>query len=222
VVNEVQRLITAGQIQPGMRLPPERQLCEQFGVSRTVVREAVRILVTKGLLETRPGIGTTACSLTSQQLTRPLSILMQAHQQKITLDHLHQVRKILEVEIARLAALQANEEDLARLGEIVQSMQEVQGEARQFALLDGEFHQALAATTHNPLLALLLDSIHDLMWDVRLMVQQHPDLAQTVIPDHQRILESIASRQPQAASQAMQEHLDHARLIQERFLAEEK
>jgi GntR family transcriptional repressor for pyruvate dehydrogenase complex len=101
-------------------------------------------------------------------------------------------------------------------------MQAAQDDPHQFALKDSEFHQALAATTHNPLLALLLDSIRDLMWDVRLMVQQYPDLAQTVIPDHMRIVESIAEGDSQSASQAMQEHLEHARLIQERFLAEAK
>jgi DNA-binding FadR family transcriptional regulator len=92
VVNEIQGLIVEGKLQPGMKLPPEREFADQIGVSRTVVREAVHVLVTKGLLETRPGVGTTVRQVTREQVVEPLGLLLQAHD--VSIDNLHQVRSI--------------------------------------------------------------------------------------------------------------------------------
>src|SRR6266498_3321909 len=103
VVNEIQGQILEGRLTPGMKLPPERELCEQMGVSRTALREGVRMLVSRGLLVTRPGVGTTVHQLTSDHITQPLSIIL-TQAGPINPDHLNQVRQILEVEIAQLAA----------------------------------------------------------------------------------------------------------------------
>ena len=108
VVDQIEKLIAAGVLVPSMRLPSEREFGEQLGVSRTVVREAVHILVTKGLLESRQGIGTIVREVTQDQVTETFSWYLQST--KATAEHLHEVRSILEVEIARLAASQASEE----------------------------------------------------------------------------------------------------------------
>ncbi|GAB4538988.1 MAG: FadR/GntR family transcriptional regulator [Anaerolineae bacterium] len=221
VVNEIQRVIVGGQLKPGMRLLPERELADQLGVSRTVVREAVRILVAKGLLETKPGVGTIVRQVTSDQIVEPLSLLLQTQKGGISIDHLHQVRRMLEVEIAGLAAEQATEEDITELKEILDMMEAVTDVPEAFAARDADFHQGLAKTTHNPLLIILLDSIRDLMQEVRLMVTRHPDLREKVMPDHRRILERVASKDPAGARQAMEEHLEHARRFQEELLSAE-
>src|SRR3990172_4915905 len=78
VVEEIQRVIVNGHLELGMKLPPERELAEELGVSRTVIREAVRILVAKGLLETRPGVGTIVRQVNRDQIVGPLSLLLQA------------------------------------------------------------------------------------------------------------------------------------------------
>ena len=98
VVADIQDLIIQGKLAVGAKLPPERELAELFGVSRTVIREAVRILVTKGLLESKHGIGTMVRQGTRDQLVEPLGWLLQRND--VTLDDLHEVRTILEVEIA--------------------------------------------------------------------------------------------------------------------------
>jgi GntR family transcriptional repressor for pyruvate dehydrogenase complex len=199
-------------------LPPERELAEQIGVSRTVIREAVQVLVTKGLLETRHGVGTLVCQVSNNQFYESFNLFLLTH--GVTLDDLHHVRSILEVENARLAALQATEADLARLRQILAEMEQVKADAQAFADKDAEFHTALAKTSHNPLMIILLDSIREPMQEIRLSVSQYSDLFATVMPDHSLIIEQIAARNAQGACQAMQAHLDHARAIQEKFLAQ--
>jgi GntR family transcriptional repressor for pyruvate dehydrogenase complex len=221
VVGEIQRVIVDGQLEPGMKLPPERELAYELGVSRTVIREAVRILVAKGLLETRPGVGTLVRQVGRDQIVEPLSLLLQSQEGGISLDHLHQVRQILEVEIAGLAAVQATEEDIARLKQIVNRMEAAAGVPESFAALDGDFHQALARTTRNPLLVLLLDSIRDVMQAVRLRVNRHPGLYERVMRDHTQIVERVAAKDARGARQAMREHLEHARDIQHAVLQHE-
>jgi DNA-binding FadR family transcriptional regulator len=220
VVEAIQEQITQGTLKTGDMLPPERELCEQLGVSRTALREAVRMLVSKGLLETRPGVGTIVCQLTSNHVLEPLSILVQTSNGGITLDHLHEVRKILEVENARQAAEKASPEDIERIHVILRHMEVVQGVGEQFAALDSEFHRLIAEMTHNPLLLLLLDTMRDLISEVRAKVWQYQNLAQVVIPDHQQIAQFIAAHQADEAAQAMQDHLEHAREIQYKVLEE--
>jgi GntR family transcriptional repressor for pyruvate dehydrogenase complex len=221
VVDEIQRVIVSGQLKPGMKLLPERELAEELGVSRTVIREAVRILVAKGLLETKPGVGTIVRQVTSDQIVEPLSLLLRAQEEDISIAHLHQVRRMLEVEIAGLAALQATEEDITKLEEILAKLESVTDIPESFAAKDADYHRELARTTHNPLLIILLDSIRDLMQEVRLLVTRHPDLREKVMPDHRRILERVAARDPEGARQAMEEHLDHALRFQEELLKAE-
>jgi DNA-binding FadR family transcriptional regulator len=222
VVNEIQRVIVSGQLQPGMKLLPERELADQLGVSRTVIREAVRILVAKGLLETKPGVGTIVRQVTRDQIVEPLSLLLQTQKGGVSIEHLHQVRRMLEVEIAGLAAQQATEEDIAELKEVLNMMEAVMDIPEAFATRDADFHQGLAKTTHNPLLIILLDSIRDLMQEVRLMVTRHPDLRESVMPDHQKILERVAAKDTAGARRAMEEHLGHARRFQEELLSKER
>ncbi len=218
VVNEIQRVIMSGQLEPGMKLLPERELADELGVSRTVIREAVRILVAKGLLETKPGVGTIVRQVTSDQIVEPLSLLLRTQEEGISIEHLHQVRRMLEVEIAGLAAVQATPDDIEELTGILDNMETVLDIPEAFVTVDADFHRGLAKTTHNPFLIILLDSIRDLMQEVRLLATRHPDLRQKVMPDHRKILERVAANDPEGARQAMEEHLEHARRFQEDLL----
>jgi GntR family transcriptional repressor for pyruvate dehydrogenase complex len=218
VVKEIQRVIMSGQLEPGMKLLPERELADELGVSRTVIREAVRILVAKGLLETKPGVGTIVRQVSSDQIVEPLSLLLRTQEEGISVEHLHQVRHMLEVEIAGLAALQATEDDITELTGILDKMEAVRDIPEAFVTVDADFHRGLATTTHNPLLIILLDSIRDLMREVRLLATRHPDLRQKVMPDHRKILKCVSAKDPVGARAAMEEHLEHARRFQEELL----
>jgi DNA-binding FadR family transcriptional regulator len=220
VVNDIQRLIIDGHLELGMKLPPEREIAEQIGVSRTVVREAVRILAARGLLTTRPGVGTIVQQITQDHVGARLNLLLRTS--GISLAKLHEVRSILEVEMAGLAAQQATGDDIANLRGILAEMDKTKGSPKEFADKDAEFHTTLAQTTHNPLFSVLLGSIRDLMQEVRLSVSHYPDLFATVMPDHYRILGQIIAKDVDGARQAMQAHLEHARSIQQAFLAQQE
>ncbi|MBK8047873.1 MAG: FadR family transcriptional regulator [Anaerolineales bacterium] len=220
VVANIQQLIVDGQLAPGTRLPPERELAERIGVSRTALREAVRILVARGLLETRHGVGTVVREVGSDQFLEPLNLLLQLRD--ISIDQLHQVRLILEIGIVKLAAANATEEDLMELRSILDAMGEKLEDIPVFVGLDDDYHRALARATHNPLLEVLAESIGSIMHAVRLKVHQFTLIYAMAIPDHWKILAAVAARDPQAAADAMQRHLDNARRFQEEYLALER
>ncbi len=218
VVNEIENLIIEGQLQPETKLPPERELAEQLGVSRTVVREAVRILVTKGLLETRPGVGTLVRQMTREQVVGPLHMLLRNHTNgEVSFDQLYQVRSILEVEIAGLAALQATEPEIANLKKVTASMEGAQDDPELLAVYDADFHSALAKMTHNPLLAILVDSIRDLLQEYIARVTPYLDPRQENLPLHRKLLERIEARDEEGSRQAMRENLDQMRRNTERY-----
>jgi GntR family transcriptional regulator, transcriptional repressor for pyruvate dehydrogenase complex len=220
VIAEMERSIIEGKLGAGMRLPPERELAQQMGVSRTVLREATQTLVTIGLLETKRGVGTVVQQMNLAHLVQSLSLMLRM--QGISLDNLHQVRLILELENAKLAATQATQSDITYLKRVLGQMEEAMADPQAFADLDAEFHTAISKTAHNPLLTVLLDSIRDLMQNIRLTVSQYPDLFKTVMPDHYQILDRIIDRDAKGAREAMQQHLEHARRIQELFLAQQQ
>jgi GntR family transcriptional repressor for pyruvate dehydrogenase complex len=217
---EIQSRIIEGALTPGMMLPPERELCEQLGVSRTALREAVRMLVTKGLLETRPGVGTIVMQVTSGHVSEPLSMMM-SQNGSIDLGHLHEVRQVLEVEIVRLAALKATREDIERLRNVYEQMLACKDDHAAFTVLDSEFHRALALMTHNPLLSILLDTVRDAMGSVRQMVEEYPGLYEMVMPDHKNILKEVEAHDAEAAVTAMRTHLEHARRLQQQLIGEQ-
>jgi GntR family transcriptional repressor for pyruvate dehydrogenase complex len=163
-------------------------------------------------------VGTIVRQVTRDQIVGPLSLLLQAQEGGFSIEHLHQVRHILEIEIAGLAAMQATEEGVAELEQIVAEMESVRDTPEDFAAKDADFHQGLAEMTHNPILIVLLDSIRDLMQEVRLLVTRYPRLHQQVMHDHYEILRRVAARDPEGARQAMQGHLEHARQIQHAVL----
>lgn len=212
VVNDLQDLIVQGKLAPGAKLPPERELAELLGVSRTVIREAVRILVTKGLLDSRQGIGTMVRPVNRDQLAEPLGWLLLRN--NATLDDLHEVRTILEVEIAGQAALRAAPADIERLAQLLANMTAHCTDAPSFAADDAEFHQALVDILHNPMLAVLLESIRTLMAEIRLEVSRRPEFDAVVLQDHDAILGAIQAHDDEAARIAMHSHLVHAREMQ--------
>jgi GntR family transcriptional repressor for pyruvate dehydrogenase complex len=212
VVNEVERLIIEGELEPETRLPPERELAEQLGVSRTVVREAVHILVTKGLLETKPGVGTVVRQVTREQVVGPLDLYLRTQTAgEVSFTDLHQVRSILEVEIAGIAALQATKADIENLTQIATSMEAAQDDPTRLAARDADFHSALAKTTHNPLLIVLVDSIRDLLQEYVALVTPYLDPRQDNLRLHFNLLERVRARDAAGAREAMRENLDQMR-----------
>jgi GntR family transcriptional regulator, transcriptional repressor for pyruvate dehydrogenase complex len=208
VVQQITQLIMESKLEPGMKLPPEIKLAESIGVSRTVLREAMQILIAKGLVETRHGVGTVIRNGGNNQFQEQLTMLL--HTKGLTLDHLHQVRSILEVEIAGIAAAQATDQEVDELTRIVDRLEASNGDP----MADVEFHRYLAQISHNPLLVMLLDSVGDILRQVRLSISRYPDLLLKSVPDHRLIMERVKARDVSGARQIMRIHLEHAREIQ--------
>ena len=202
-------MIINGRLQPGDRLPPERELAQQFGVSRTVIREAVRTLVAKSLLEVQPGSGTIVRSPTTKSVAQSMSLLLRAGQPETDYDKVHEVRRILEVEIAGLAAERRTAEDLKEMEEILRQTAEaeIQDDRDSFPECDVAFHAALARATHNELFSLLLDSMADIMIKVRQLGFEVPDMPMRALKHHCAIFEQIRVGDAEGARQAMREHL---------------
>jgi GntR family transcriptional repressor for pyruvate dehydrogenase complex len=222
VVQAIEEQVLGGRLAVGTRLPPEREFSGQLGVSRPVVREAVRILTTRGLLETRHGIGTTVRAISRADVVKPLTLFLRSRGQEVSIGHLHQVRSILEVENAGLAAQQGTAEDVQDLTRICAEMEAAAHDPAQFAVKDSEFHRRLSQTTHNPLMILLLDSIHDMMAEVRALVGNERGLFERVMPTHIRVVETVAAHDTMGAREAMRGHLEIALEIQTELIERRK
>ncbi|GAB4540407.1 MAG: FadR/GntR family transcriptional regulator [Anaerolineae bacterium] len=210
VTHQIEQLIIEGHLQPGDRLPPERELAHQFGVSRTVVREAVRALVAKSLLEVQPGSGTVVRRPTTRSVAQSMTMLLRAGRPEIDYDKVHEVRRLLEVEIAGLAAERRTPEDLEEMAEILRQASEIQDDQHCFPECDVAFHAALARATHNELFSLLLDSMADVMIKVRELGFTVPGMPARALKHHNAIYEQVKAGDPEQARQAMREHLIEA------------
>ena len=209
VTDELQRLMLTGKLKEGEKLPSERELCELFGVSRTVVRESIRTLRTKGLVEVRPGIGSIVRSPSSNQVIEGLSLLIQskANGAEISLEALCEVRLLLEVEIAKLAAERATPEDIEEIQKIVGDLETRVNLPAKFYERAVDFHRSLALATHNHLLVIIFDAIQELVLGMRQTLVPEPIAPQAAFRSFQQILEQVQARNPEGAAQAIEQHL---------------
>lgn len=220
VTTQIETLIVQSQLQPGDRLPPERELAEQFGVSRTVIREAIRSLSAKGLLEVQSGGGTIVCSPSAETVAQSMNLYLRGGQSQLDYGQIHEIRYLLEVEIAGLAAERHTAEDLAKMEAILQEAAEkAAGDREIFARTDVAFHAALARATANQLFGLILDSLADIMFEIRLSGFEVPGTLDSSLIHHRAIFEQVKAGEAEAARQAMREHMQESVEIQRKVLA---
>jgi GntR family transcriptional repressor for pyruvate dehydrogenase complex len=213
VTDEIQRLMLTGRLKEGEKLPSERELCELFGVSRTVVREAIRILQTKGLVEVRPGIGSIVRSPSSNQIIEGLSLLIQAKANgaEISLVALCEVRSLMEVEISKMAAERATPEDIQEIQKIVDDLETFVNLPARFYERAVDFHRSLALATHNLLLVIIFDAIQELVLGMRQTLVPEPVAPQAALRSFRQILEDVGAQNPDGAAQGIEQHLQEIR-----------
>jgi GntR family transcriptional repressor for pyruvate dehydrogenase complex len=207
VAQQIQDLIATRQLRPDERLPSERELAERFGVSRTVIREAVRSLAAKGLLEVKSGSGMVISVPQPSSVAESMSLLLRLSSEKDPYDYIFEVRHVLEVEIAGLAAQRATIEDIGDLEALMQSQMENLDNLERAAEADVDFHAALANATHNILFSILLDSVAEILLEVRRMGLTLPDVRGKVLEQHKKIFECVKQSDAEGARQAMIFHL---------------
>lgn len=206
IVEQIQRRILAGELKVGDHLPPERDLAEQFQVSRTAVREAVKTLSEKGLVAVRPGRGTFVTNGTSQAVRSSLGMMMKIGQPDGTQDVV-EVREIFEPEIAALAAQRASAENIAAMLRAVETMDQALNDAETFIEADLDFHLALAEASNNVIILALLDSFVDLLREQRMRIFFVDGGPQRGQMHHKRILDAVIHHKPEAARDEMRKHL---------------
>jgi len=210
IVGQIEQRIESGELKVGNQLPSERELAEQFMVSRTAVREAVKALRQKGLVEIRPGRGTFITNGTSETIRDSLGMLMKMGATKGS-GNLVEVREILEPEIAALAATRITDEYISAMQDAVNIMDTALDNVDVFVEADLDFHLALAEGTQNPFIPILMDSIIDLLREQRKRIGLTKGGLKRGQVHHKKILDAVTRRDAQAARQAMQDHLKQVR-----------
>jgi DNA-binding FadR family transcriptional regulator len=208
IVAQIERAIFGGGYRCGDRLPPERELVRQFHASRVAVREALRTLEHRGLIEVRHGAsgGHFVREVDADLLRRDLTTLLRLG--RVALAHLIEARLLIEPEVARLAAARATENDVGVLHSTVEARAALVMAGRPPRPLDIAFHRAVAAAARNPVHAMLTDALMDLELEVvdpatALTREDHAAVAES----HQEILDAIAARQAERAGEAMTRHI---------------
>jgi len=212
IVEQIKQLITDGRLKPGDRLLAERELAEQFQVSRASVREAIRTLEMLGVIDIRPGEGTFVRGTETDDIIRPLAMFLAV--ERSSLLDMFEMRRIFETATASLAAERASEEELDHIEAMLDKMRERLNvlDPEKGEEYDAAFHYAVAEATHNSLLTKLFKTVSEEFAKANSVARRqlyHDNIqnAQKIIDQHSEILEAIRSRSPKAAGEAMLGHL---------------
>lgn len=205
----LERLVHAGELAPGDRLPPEREIAQRLGVSRASVRDAMHELALKGLAERRPGRGTVVLDK-GDHVSPLLGALSQPRRRLVEVADL---RQVCEPSVAERAAERATRGDLLRLDDTLRRSSPDLG-VTAAVKLDEEFHSQVAQATQNPLLVALVDVMHDWLRDFRRSSHSTRKGRSASIDGHRRIYQAVTAGDQEEAYAAMRDHIaDIARLV---------
>jgi GntR family transcriptional repressor for pyruvate dehydrogenase complex len=207
-VEHVRREIEVGRLRPGDRLPPERELSQQMGVSRPSLRSGLRTLHAMGIITARRGAGTFIVEGPPHLGKAPLEFLAALH--GFTLDQMYEARRILEVGAAGLAAERATGDQLVTMADEITGMFASLEEPQTFLRHDLGFHRAVADGSGNPIVAAMIGTLTEIIWETGRLNLAGFSLRESA-EIHRRIYETVRARDPEAARQEMVKHLEHAK-----------
>jgi GntR family transcriptional regulator, transcriptional repressor for pyruvate dehydrogenase complex len=208
VLDQIRDLIARGELHPGDRLPAERDLAKQLGISRPSLRAGLRMLVAMGLLRARHGSGTYITDGPPALGSEQLSLLAELH--GFTFDQMFEARRVLEAQIAGLAAERATAEQLAAIADEVSNMYATLDQPQKYLIHDILFHRAIAAASQNPILATVVEMVSSVMYDRRRETIGRAHDFKESIEMHERVYRAIRAHHPDDARAAMDEHLVRA------------
>lgn len=212
VADRIRMLILHGTFPAGRPMPSERRLREQFGVSRGSIRDALRILETIGLLETRHGQGTFPKELTVDRLVSPLASVM-TYRQDLQ-DELMDVRRMFEPAVARAAATRATEEDFADLQRILDTQRRKLKTGQSAIVEDTAFHATLARSTRNRVVMSIMATLNDLLVESRTLSLKQKGRPQRSVEGHEAVVAALRCRDAEGAARAMYKHIDQIANLQ--------
>lgn len=210
IAERLQQLIADNRLAAGSQLPSERELAAALGVSRVTMHQAMLVLAQRGLVHIKPGSGifvtNLPASVIADSIERYYTFNSRSHADLVTF------REILEPEMAALAARNATPDDIAAIGALVDDIEQAfaRGDIDATAAADSAFHEALAAASHNELIAAVVTGLHKVMRNaIKAQIAAFaPDWG---IRTHRPVFEAIAAHDPDRARQAMRAHMETTR-----------
>ena len=217
VISQIQNMILEGKLKTGDKLMSERELSQRMGVSRTSIREALRVLETMGIIESRQGEGNFICNKIESSLIQPLSMMFTLNNGSY--EDIIELRRIVELEAVKLAAIRGTEEEFEDLKMITQRLignDKICNKAE----IDKEIHYKITCMSKNFLIKSLynisLNLLEDFIVNSRQKIVEYYHEEETVNIQHKKICEAITSRDAENAYKYMKEHLDLVKFTMEK------
>ncbi len=205
VAKQIERLILQ-KLQPGDKLPSERELAEMLQVSRSSIRDAIRSLELMGLVEPRQGAGTIVRELSAESLVNPFANALKRRQELVS--ELLDFRKMLEPPLAARAATHASPDEISEMEEILQRQEGKLSQGEAAIAEDAEFHYSIALASGNSIVLKVLDILMDLLRETRERSLQVEGRPKRSLAGHRRILAAIKRRDAESAKAAMRRHIE--------------
>jgi GntR family transcriptional repressor for pyruvate dehydrogenase complex len=207
VVDKITNSIIINELSDGELLPPENKLCEMFGVSRSILREAIRVLASKGLVKVRQGYGTLVCMPKVSMPEEAFGTYLKTN--PLSVSQIMEIRTPIEIEVARLAAERRQDIHLKRMESSLQMLHSPMETIEAYVNADHEFHTTMIEATGNPLFGIVIRSIMRYLDLTRQLVIRHFGLA-VVIQEHQVIFEAVKNQDATSAVTTMRNHMKGA------------
>jgi GntR family transcriptional repressor for pyruvate dehydrogenase complex len=204
VAKQIEQLILK-KLQPGDKLPSERELAEMLSVSRSSIRDAIRSLELMGMVDPRQGTGTIVRELSFNSLANPLANTLKRKQELIA--ELFDFRQMLEPSLAARAAKRVSPEEISEMEEILERQEHKLKKGESAIAEDSEFHYAIALASGNSIVLKVLDTLMDLLRDSRERSLQGEGRPQKSLAGHRRVLAALKRNNPEAAKVAMRRHI---------------
>jgi len=205
IVSQIHRLIRDGDLKPGDKLPPERELSQRFQVGRSSIRDAIRVLEIMGTVKVRQGGGTIVQDLSPRSLVAPMASMLR--RQRAMVEDIMDLRTMLEPSLAARAARNATADDIAQLAGVLDRQRLKVGRGEVAVSEDTDFHRGIAQAGGNPVVLSVLDILMGLLAETRVEALQVRGRAERSLNGHRRILRAIRRKDPVAAEAAMRSHI---------------
>ncbi|MEN6572348.1 MAG: FadR/GntR family transcriptional regulator [Anaerolineaceae bacterium] len=217
---EILEMIRSKELHPGDKLPAERELSTQLGISRPSLREALRALAIMNVIEIRQGDGVYITSLQADKLVEHLEFVFSLDNS--TVFQLFEARKVIEPGASRIAAVKANEQEVRYLQELGAMSVQNQDQLDKFAEADFAIHCKIVEIAQNPFLSRINSSLTFLSRSSRQHTGRIPGVIRQTVTDHENIIRAISNHDPEEAYNAMFRHLEHVESIYRQDLEKKK
>ena len=207
VVRRILDMVKSGVLKAGDALPPERDLALSLDVSRPSVREAMRGLAVLGVVKSRQGGGAYISDLGPDALLGPIQFYLSLEQMNIR--ELYDARSLIESDVARRAAVNITDADLARLEALLATQHDTIGDALAFRKSDFEFHEIIWIGSGNAFLKRIGESLNVIGLEFRKRASERPGVLEQSLRDHRRLLDALKARDPAAAASAAEAHMQN-------------